>query len=528
MTAIPRIAYAEHRPLTINMETAVRVGVANHFALEAIRGRRKAAEELITERWRQYLPSLGIGYNRTNDIAKDGADNVSHEIRLTIEQVLYDGGRRSLDLDLARLDAILAREDFRITYNQLRLEIMQSYLSALAASGKIKLSRKSLERSLIQLHQARRESELGFGTHLQVMNVAARVQEIELNLRKSVNEYKQAIYDLKLAMNLDADLELQLAGDLFRDFTLRPPSVDMTALHSRSLSERPEVLRSRIRLHQLKKELEIAESYWIPRFKVGTYIGRRGEEFPVREKTWGITFGITMPLGGNTTTSDSAVGTSNDQNTNTSNNQNQIRILDDLSSQRKIMEGKIALGEGLAEDRKVRQQVTIELNRAYTSLREAWEQIHIGNSRVFFQYETTRLMATRYETGEVKRSEIVFAETELVQAQNDLTDAFVGYMKAALQLEFAAGMGPLDLNLFQTTPAQGNSFLARILDGDIQSALPEKDQKSREEQIELDKELIDRINKSLEESRTIIPPNSDTPDTQEQPPEKKEKTDEPQ
>lgn len=453
---------AEKSALKIDMDTAVRIGVANNFALRAVKYRTEVVDKILTERWRQYLPSLDVSYNRQREIVKGERDTTSHEVRLTIEQVIYDGGRRGLDLDMARLNSILAREDFQVIYGTIRLDIIRAYVRVLAASGKIDLNRKSLERGRLQLRDARREFEVGFSTRLQVMQVASLAQEIELSLMQAINEHSNAVYQLKVVLNLDHNVELELDGDILRDYRLEIPGVDIEQLIDRARQERPEVLRSRVNIFRLDKEKAIAEDYWIPQLSVGGFAGRRGEAFPLTENTWGVFFRFTFPIFSNSTESRSDLTSDTTDNSVRSDTSSRVSLLDNLGYDRAILESRLALSEAIDQHNQLEQQIALEVQQAYTNMREAWEEIRIGNGRFYFQYETARLLTLQFRVGQGKRSDIVFAESELVQAQEDLVDALARFLTSGLELEFAAGMDPGALESYEFDPGNGNTLLSRM------------------------------------------------------------------
>lgn len=453
--------------LRLDLDTAVRVGAANYFALQALRNREAVTAELITERWRAYLPGVGVSYNRNRDINKAAADSINHEIRINIEQVIYDGGRRSLDLDIAKVEKLLAREDFRVTYNKLRLDIQKAYFKVLAARTKLLLNAKSLERARVQLRDARREESQGFSTRVQVLTVASRLREIELALTRSIHEHRQALYDLKLLLNLDVKANVQTVGDIFGDFVLRPPSVPLQPLIESALVNRPEVNRSVTNVHKLRKEKQLAEDSWIPRVSIDGYAGRNGPRFPVRDESWGVNLRLTFPIGSTTSNSSTGFAQSQTDNRQSGTTSTEMRFFDDLSYDRRVLESKIALGEGLAEHRQLPNRLSIEVQRAFDLLQEAWESIRIGNGRVYFQFESLRLTHARYRVGDTRRSDILFQETELVRAQTELTDAIAAYMTSAYELEYTAGRNPGDLNLFIENPGGGNTLLPYLLQDDF-------------------------------------------------------------
>ena len=473
----PLRAKEKNRELALDLETAVRVGAANHFMLKSIHNRKAAIRALITERWRKYLPSLSLGYERRRNINAGERDVISHDIRLNAEQVLYDGGRRALNYDLAKMDAVLAANDFWITYNRLRLDIQKAYLTVLAARGKINLNRKSLQRGKIQLRQARHEEKLGFGTRLQVLTVAAKVREIELALRRAENEYIQSKHDLKLVLNLDFEIEIRVKGDLFQDFILKPPHVNRRLLVRRARTERVEVKRSQGNIHKLKKEHLIAKDSWIPRFSVSGFLGRSGETFPVRTKNWGVNFKLSFPIGSHKSESNAGTGYNKDKTQFSNNTSTSISFFDDLGYGRRVIESKNSLGEAVYQHRQLHNKLAIDVYKSCDKLLEAWETIRIGNGNVYFRHESLKLMNAKFSVGQTKRSEIVFAETELVKAQEDLTEAISTYILSAYELEWISGINTGSLKLFRYKRGEGNTLLKRMVDSprtrDIIKKLPE-------------------------------------------------------
>lgn len=505
IVCVPIVLYPESRngALQLDMRSAIRVGAANYFALKALKNRQIALNEIITEKWRAYLPAVGLSYDRTRSINIAASDSINHDVRITIEQVLYDGGRRDLDLDIAKIDRLIAADDFRATYNRLRLDIQKAYLRVLAGRTKVVLNAKSLARSRIQLNDARREERLGFTTRVQVLTVASRLREIELAWQKALHEERQAMYDLKLLLNLDVAAPVVLVGEIERDFFLRPPSVELERLISFAQANRPEIKKLSTNVHKLRKERELAEDAWIPRLSVNGYAGRSGPEFPVRQENWGVNLKLSFPIGSTTSSSSAGFSQSEGENRQSGNTSTQVAFFDDLGYDRRVLESKIALGEGLEEARQLPNRIAIEIQKGNDALREAWESIRIGNGRTYFQYESLRLTVTRYRVGDTKRSDILFQEIELVRAQSELIEAITGYMTTAYELEYSSGMEPGDLRLFEEARGKGNTLLPYLVTGDFQAfqerlnKLEKTDPLWQIDQLDKDRKVDDKEEKYL-------------------------------
>ncbi|MEM7181065.1 MAG: TolC family protein [Spirochaetota bacterium] len=494
--------------MKINLEAAIMIASSNYFALQSIKNKNKALKQLITERWRNYLPSVGLSYIRQRYIIQDSTDAISHEIRLNIEQVIYDGGRRSLSLDIAKLDEALSRRDFVVIYNKLRLDVQEAFFATLAASSKIVLHKKSLQRGLYQLKQAKLELAHGFSTSIQVMSVAARVEEIRLALLQARREYFQSINNLKLIMNVDYETELFIEGDLLKDYYLYFPKIDLRKLVTRAKSERAEVLRSKVSIFKLKKEKQLAENAWIPQFSVGAYGGRFGTEFPLREDVWGFNFKVTVPLGRSTNTTNfnsgvrpnslAATGIRNDNRNFNNSTNSTTQFYDNMGYDRRVLESKIKLGEALWDRRQLVQKIAIEVNNAADQTKIAWDMIHTGNGNVYFRYHSLKLMSNKLDVGDAKRADILFAETELVKAQDSLVNAFSNYIVSAYRLEWVSGLRPGQLHLFKYKPGEGNTLLGEILDDSFERI------RSLDFKLDKDRYIIEKYKDAPNEKGMII------------------------
>jgi outer membrane protein len=468
--------------LVIDLERAVEIAVTNYYVLKVIKNKDLAYRELITEKWREYLPKVGIGYIRQRFIISDGQDAISNEIRLNVEQVIFDGGRRGLELDIAKMERLLNKEDFVIVFNKLKLDVQEAFFRVLAASGKILLNQKSLQRGKDQLKFARLELKFGFTTNVQVMSVASRVQEVELALLKAKNEYLRAKNDLKLVMNVEYETDLVLEGSLFKDFYLYKPKLEMNQLIAQARSGRHEILKAKVAISKAKLEKDFADNAWIPRISIGGYRGRVDENFPVRRQNWGVNVNMTVPLGSSTSTTSASTGERpnnlqatairNDNYNFTSSANSNLQLFDNMSYNRKVAEAKVKLVEAVAQRNLLNQSIAIEVNKACDLAKENWDAIHIGNGQVYFRFESLKLMTTRYSVGEAKRSDILFAETELVTAQGKLVDSLASFVISSYELEWVSGLKPGSLKLFEYIPGKGNSLLTQILEDNFKIEIP--------------------------------------------------------
>ncbi len=455
--------------LRVDLEGAIRMGSARNFNLQNVKNRARSVNARVNETWAAYLPSASVSIDRTRAILTDEVDSRATEVRLNLEQVLYDGGQRELDLGLARLEKSLLGHLYRRDSNQLRVDIQSAFLGVLAARGKVALNRRSLWRAREQLRLSMVEEKVGFATRTEVFLVAARVREIELALQRARNAEVRALYGLKLAMNLDPDIVLEPVGDLFSDFVYDPPHVSLDRLVGNARQAHPEVLQSHADVYRRLKEKQIAERTWIPRVTVGGYVGRAGEEYPVSNQTWGVSFGVSFPFSSSSVASTGSLDVAGNGTSRTGISRHELNLYDNPASYRTKLDARTAYAQSVADHKQVVNRVTIDVEQRYRELTEAWESIRIGNGRVYFQLASMKDATAQYRVGQTRRADILLNEVDLVQAQEDLTDDLARYLIAAYALEFAGAVEPGSLALYEFDPGHGNTLLAHLLKEDFES-----------------------------------------------------------
>ncbi len=448
-----------------DMEEAIRTGIERNFELSAIRARSRAARLAERDAIIEYLPRPGLSVERSRAINEGETDSEFTEVRLNVDQVIYDGGARELNLGLARLERRLLGHEHNLNQNQTRLRIQEAFLSGLAARGKILLNRRSLLRAREQLRLARLEERTGFARAADVFRVTAQVSQIELALREAEDAYSAALDALKLEMNLVPETEIEPRGDLFRDFVFAPPTtLDLARLTANIRGTHPEILRARAEVYRARKEQEIAETGWIPRLALSGYVGQAGERFPVHNRTYGVNFQITLPFSIANASSAGSLDVAGNGTRRTGSSISQVGLLDDPGYSRRLLESRTQYARSRAQQNQTEHRTVTEVRGTYRAVVAGWKKISSGNHSVHLMDRSLKEAALGYRAGVSTRVDLLLAEIELVRFQTELTDALAAYLLAASALEVASGLDPGALRLYRYSPGRGNTLPARLLD----------------------------------------------------------------
>ncbi|MEM7183184.1 MAG: TolC family protein, partial [Spirochaetota bacterium] len=469
---------ARPKLIRLNINKAILVGTANSVILKTIKAKDKTLTMAITEKWRNYLPRVGLSYYGLKNINDNQSDSRYNDIRLNIQQLIYDGGENDLMVETAKLDRILNSKDFQISREKLALEIRKNYIAALSNVGKLYLVRRSLENTMKEIKELQLQKQTGFKTEYERLQSLAKLREVEFLYSKVRGKANRSIIDLKQILNLDIGSKIVFEEEIFRDYYIYPPYIKIKRIAQTTSLRKGEVRKSQAMIENLKKQKEMAEGYWKPKVFVGAYVGQNvNGPLPTRNQSYGLNLSIQARIGSTTSETSGNFGVQESGNgieripgfgpqfvgkgENAYNSSN-LQFFDDLSYSRKILEGKIKWSEAIHNHKTLKNELMATVYKNYDTLVEKWHQLRINNSKVYLRKQAFDLVSAKYNEGFAKRSEVLDADLELLKAQDELADALKEYMNASNDLLYAAGLKPGKIRFYQFRKNRGNSLIAKL------------------------------------------------------------------
>ena len=443
----PQMKYAhagsEEKILVLDIERAAGIAISNSFELKEIMAQEEVYGLIIDESFREYFPSVTFSYLQTDEVRLRETDSRESRISVNTEFLLFDGGKRSLNYDVARLNAIVAGNDYRIALNRLLSNVRKAFLNLIQLKEATAIYRMSLDMGNMQLGFIRKEYELGDATKLEVIEIEARIREIELLLKQSVDEYESALKQFKLLLRIDWRLPVEIKGDINRDFFfISPEKIDEDEMIALALRQRKEIERGRLKSEISRRNMEIAESYCIPDISAGFNCYLSGDEFPPREKGWGVNFKITTGFFGNTAEGGAGYTESNNTNSRSYSRNASIDVLNNMQYRRNIAESRIDSAMSDDEQKFTEESIAVEVVNACRSLKNAWQMIDISSRRVELYNSQLEIERLKANMGESRRYDLVEKEIEWSRAAVALLEARIKYLVSLSSLEIATGSDP--------------------------------------------------------------------------------------
>ncbi|MBP9023111.1 MAG: TolC family protein [Spirochaetes bacterium] len=419
---------------------SIAIAINNSLELVSIKTKQDIDKLSISEAFRNFFPSLSVSYIQSDSIVKRGDDTRTKTISVSSEIVVYDGGEKKLSYDIAKLQLILSRNDYRMMLNKIISDTRNAYLKILYERKAIDIYRKSLEKGKMQLLFVTKEYELGEATKLNKLEIETKVNEIELNLKQSQENYQTELKNFKIMLKLDWQTPIDIEGNL-DDYLVSSldSSVTDDLLISLALANRKEIESADVEFEIGKRKYYIADHAYVPKVALGLNYSLSGEEYMPREKSWGVSLKLSSLVWGNSLSHDSRYDEENNDNSRKYSQNASVSILDSMSVKRNVAETKNAMLTAKANTRNIRQQMAVEVSSLFQSLNNGWDLINMSKKQVEMYNSLLEIETMKVSLGDSRRYDFMEKEIERNNAEIKYISALISYISQSASLELAIG-----------------------------------------------------------------------------------------
>lgn len=393
---------------------AVDLALCNHPQTRELWASARAQAAQVGVARSGWLPSVdgraGVtrNFNETRNLTQQSAS-------LSLSWLLLDGGQRAAGIETATrlLDAALATRDASV--QALFLSALQTYHGAQAAQAAVLAALEAERASQESLAAAELRYRVGAGTPAERLQAQTAASQARLNRQRAEGEARSALGSLANALGLPAQTPLQLAetqpasGDAgFRD--------DIDALIAAAIERRPDLKAAEAQVQAATASVTAARAQGLPTLSLAAGPNwQRVDGVTNRSGTLGVT--LNVPL---------FTGFENTYRVRAAEAQQEARA---------------------AQRDRIRNQVALDVWKAYHSLNTATEALQTTRDLVASAEQSERVALGRYKAGVGSVLDLLSAQTALAQARVQRIQAELDWKvyRAAL----AQSMGALDYTLLQ-------------------------------------------------------------------------------
>lgn len=430
------VAFAQTAPIRLTLDEAISRGLAANPRLDELLARQDAARAVEAQRETAHQPQLvaTASYQRTNHIDEFSVPNAGGGVRVIYPDVpnqmrsridlqwpIYTGGRLDALARAAGAEAEAVGQDREAAREDLRLEITRAFLAVLTARASVDVVAQALERTGAHLTDVRNQLGVGLVPPSDVLTIEAQHARQRMLSIEAQNILETTTAEFKRLVGIDQDVPVELMADLKVSTTntvAQPPTAvaqPFKAVISDARDLRPERKSLLFRITAAEERVAAASAASLPVLSaIGGYDMARPNfrVFPLQDKwqgSWDIGVNVRWSLfDGGRVRAESAEAAAN----------------------RRAIEARLRDFDSLIE---------VEIRQRTADLESARASIEAAETGVRAAAEARRVLAERFSAGVATNTDVLTAQTALLQAELDLTRARANSELARARLQRALG-----------------------------------------------------------------------------------------
>ncbi len=395
-------AYADE---ILTIEDCVKTALQKHPDILAAAKRIDSKKALIGEAAADGHPQLsaGAGYTRSGG-SERYSDIGEYSTNITLEQSIYDWGRRKLSISGAKLEATATELDYNTKRDEIIANVKEFYygLNKSMQENEIAVTRHAnYEKRLVW---ARAYYSAGTKAKIEVTKAESDLASSKLTLVKTISYVSQYKASLAEAMGMPMLTINNVADELgYNDW-----SISLGDALSRAEQNRPEILAQEKRVESARMTLLLQKKGLSPSLTAAVGYDIYGSA-PGDNSEWTGKLSASIPLSDGGLTASKVKGAAAD------------------------------LAEAEAEMQSLSNSVVLEIRKAWESLIESKEAIAASRAAESQAKETLDLALGRYSAGVGNSLEVSDAVDSYAEAQTNTVQSMYDCKIARLDLEKAMG-----------------------------------------------------------------------------------------
>jgi outer membrane protein TolC len=380
-------------------DQCVEIALNNHPALISAGGRIMQSDARIGQARSEYFPKLQFqsGYIRSMPSSKSftGTSDNHYSNTVTLRQTLFDFGKTSSAVDIQKLGRQKAETDYLGTAQELTLGVKVAYYSLLKAMMSRKVAQETLDQFARHLEVAKAFFETGRTSKIDVTSAQVNLSSARLQLISAQNAQLIAYAGLNNAMGLSTAPQYTIR----QEFHHEALDLSFEEALACALENRADIKSAALKIDALKRSIDLQKKGYLPVISGNADYGYSGNDTDMYQ-SWSAGIFLSVPL------------------------------FTGLSTKYAVDEARADLAVATSDEVALRQSISMEVENAWLSSREALERIETGRIIVRQAEEALELAEGRYKTG-------VGNSIELTDAVLNLNNAKLVYINARSDYEIS-------------------------------------------------------------------------------------------
>ncbi len=326
---------------------------------------------------------------------------------VSLSQNIYDFGRTSSQVDIAKSNLESSRSDFNTSQDTVILSVKQAYYGVLQAKRNRDVDLDVIKQMQLHLDQAQGFYNVGTKARIDVINAEVNLSNAQLTLINAENALKIAWVTLNNAMGTPDAPAYAIEDNL----SFQKYSLTLEEATARAFENRPDLKSAVAKRQAADENISLQRSGYYPVLSGSASYAKMEAYDPINTTTdsWDVGVVLTFPL------------------------------FNGFLTQHQVAEAKANLYIQKANEESLRQQILLDVRQAYLNLQAAEASISTAELASKQAKENLDLANGRYAAGVGSPIEVSDAFATYVTAEASYTSALANYKIAQASIEKAMG-----------------------------------------------------------------------------------------
>jgi outer membrane protein len=275
-------------------------------------------------------------------------------------------------------------------------KVTEAYYQVLQTEGIKRVSAQAVKQMQAHLESSEALLKEGMIAPIELNRIKSQLSTLEHNLIKAENGHKLMMYNLNSIMGIDLNTELLLENIL----SYEPCEINLEDALIQARDNRPEIMNIAQQRRIMEEMVDVAKSNRKPQV--------------ILSAESGITGWQTMIVA-------------------------EFSLLDGGINKAKIDQAEINLAQVDQSEQQVQQLIEFEVRSAYLNMKEAEKLIKVVEEGIKNSQESFRIAQVKYNEGIATNTEVIDAQSTLIEAETNHLNALYDYNTARAALVKAMG-----------------------------------------------------------------------------------------
>jgi outer membrane protein TolC len=424
---------------TIGVEEAVAMALANSTELRISTLRSLTAVRAFSLGIRDFLPRIGLSASDAQSVAMDAPDTASKSWSVTVEQPLFDGGRRAVGQSLTRMGLMLENQRSMEMQDELSDAVRGLYHKILVQKEQQKIQKDIRDITRAQLEITRTERGIGSVREIDLLDAELELGAIELELQDTVMQLEESMFQFRRLLGFEPDVAIELSGSIDEGYAGMDIPSNVGFFNAIGMENNSELAKQDLEIRKSVEELKNADSWFIPNLSLQLTLSVSGARYPLQTFSASGELVVAFPMRAFPLSTSLSLGTTPGREVSSGSSAS-LGILDDIGYVTDRNMGVLSYESNILKREELLENLRFQITKSVANHAQKRRGLELKRRQIDLLGRKIVIMSRQLDLGEVKRVDYMKLQTQLARDKTSLLQDILAVLESERAFERLLGV----------------------------------------------------------------------------------------